>query len=58
MEYGAIRFQMNLDYIKTDEEGNINPSDNPNEGIATRCRVRSRISMDNLSDDGSFKVWG
>jgi len=51
----CYQIPMNLDYIKTDEEGNISPSDNPNEGIATRCRVRFRISMDNLSDDGSSR---
>lgn len=42
----AYQIPMNLDYVITDEEGNLVPSEDPNMGIPTRARVRFRISMD------------
>jgi hypothetical protein len=36
---------MNLDYMMTDEYGNMVPTDNPNKGIPTRTRVRFRVSL-------------
>lgn len=47
---------MNLDYVCMDEFGNIVPTDNPENGIPTRARVRFRISMDeNPMDDSARK---
>ena len=42
----CFQIPMNLDYITTDEYGNIVPTDNPDKGIPTRCEVRFRMSMD------------
>ena len=42
---------MNLDYVKTDEFGNIVPTDDPNKGIPTRARVRFRITLNEMKDD-------
>lgn len=46
----AYQIPMNLDYVVTDEFGNLIPSDNPNKGIPTRARVRFNIGID---EDGS-----
>ena len=43
---------MNLDYVTTDEKGNIVPTDNPKKGIPTRTKVRFRFS---ISGDGDEK---
>ena len=50
-ENGAWAYQipMNLDYMVTDESGNLILSQDPNKGIPTRARVRFNIGM---SDDG------
>ena len=48
----CYQIPMNLDYIGTDEYGNIVPTDNPNKGIATRTQVRFRISKDETGDEG------
>ena len=37
---------MNLDYMVTDEYGNVVPTDNPDRGIPPRASVRIRISRD------------
>ena len=47
----CYQIPMNLDYMKTDEFGNMVPSDNPKKGIATRAKVRFRISMDEVGGD-------
>ena len=47
----CYQIPMNLDYIGTDEYGNIVPTDNPNKGIATRAQVRFRISKDETGDE-------
>ena len=47
----CYQIPMNLDYIGTDEYGNIVPTDNPNKGIATRTQVRFRISKDETGDE-------
>ena len=44
---------MNLDYVGTDEYGNITPIEDVNKGIPTRTRVRFRISLDNNDADSS-----
>lgn len=41
----CYQIPMNLDYMMTDEYGNMVPTDNPDKGIPTRARVRFRISM-------------
>lgn len=48
----CYQIPMNLDYMMTDEFGNMVPTDNPNKGIPTRARVRFRIGMDGLAGDG------
>lgn len=48
----CYQIPMNLDYMKTDEFGNMVPSDDPSKGIATRAKVRFRISMDDVGGDG------
>jgi hypothetical protein len=42
---------MNLDYVGTDEYGNIVPTNNPSKGIPTRARVRFRFTLDETGDD-------
>ncbi len=51
----CYQIPMNLDYVKTDEYGNIVPTDNPNEGIPTRTKVRFRISFGDDGANGSTK---
>ena len=46
---------MNLDYVTTDEFGNLVPTDNPDKGIATRTRVRFRISLDETPNDATAR---
>ena len=41
----CYQIPMNLDYMMTDEYGNMVPTDNPEKGIPTRTTVRFRISM-------------
>lgn len=48
----CYQIPMNLDYMMTDEFGNIVPTDNPSKGIPTRARVRFRIGVDGLAGDG------
>ena len=43
----AYQVPMNLDYVVTDEYGNLVPSQDPTKGIPTRANVRFRIGMDN-----------
>lgn len=44
----CYQIPMNLDYMMTDEYGNMVPTDNPDKGIPTRTRVRFRISMQDM----------
>ena len=57
-EDGAWAFQipMNLDYVITDENGDLIPSDDPNKGIATRTSVRFKIGMDNTGGEGRLRT--
>ena len=41
----CYQIPMNLDYMMTDEYGNMVPTDDPEKGIPTRSSVRFRISM-------------
>lgn len=51
----CYQIPMNLDYVKTDEFGNLVPSDDPTKGIPTRARVRFRISLDDQPNDGQAR---
>lgn len=48
----CYQIPMNLDYVGTDEFGNIVPTDDPNKGIPTRTSVRFRVSMQETSSEG------
>ena len=54
----AYQIPMNLDYVVTDEEGNLIPSDDISRGIPTRARVRFRISMDEGGGVGRLRTRG
>ena len=41
----CYQIPMNLDYVTTDEYGNIIPTEDPEKGIPTRTRVRFRVSL-------------
>jgi len=47
----CYQIPMNLDYMMTDEYGNMVPTDNPDKGIPTRTRVRFRISMQDFEQN-------
>jgi hypothetical protein len=57
-ENGAWAYQipMNLDYMVTDEFGNLVLSDDPNKGIPTRASVRFKIGMDQTGDEGRLRT--
>lgn len=50
----CYQIPMNLDYMATDEYGNMVPTDNPEKGIPTRARVRFRVSIDNSENDYGY----
>jgi hypothetical protein len=52
----AFQIPMNLDYVVTDEEGNIVPSNDPSIGIPTRAKVRFRIGMNDSGDLGRLRT--
>lgn len=54
----AYQIPMNLDYIVTDEFGNLIPSEDTSKGIPTRARVRFRISMDEGGGVGRIRTRG
>jgi len=47
----CYQIPMNLDYMVTDEYGNMVPTDNPEKGLATRASVRFRISMEDTEEN-------
>ena len=47
----CYQIPMNLDYVTTDEYGNLVPTDNPEIGIPTRTRVRFRVSLSDFDSD-------
>jgi hypothetical protein len=47
----CYQIPMNLDYVMTDEYGNMVPTNNPNKGIPTRTKVRFRISMQEFENN-------
>ena len=49
----CYQIPMNLDYITTDEFGNIVPTDDPSKGIPTRTKVRFRVTIDETVNDNT-----
>lgn len=47
----CYQIPMNLDYVITDEYGNIAPTDNPKYGIPTRASVRFRFTFNDTGDE-------
>ena len=47
----CYQIPMNLDYMMTDEYGNMVPTDDPEKGIPTRTRVRFRASLTDMDGD-------
>ena len=47
----CYQIPMNLDYVMTDEYGNMVPTNNPDKGIPTRTKVRFRISMQEFENN-------
>lgn len=47
----CYQIPMNLDYMMTDEYGNMVPTDDPSKGVATRARVRFRMSMSDTEEN-------
>jgi len=54
----SYQIPMNLDYVVTDEFGNIVPSGDENIGIPTRARVRFRVGMDESGGGGRLRTRG
>ena len=52
----AFQIPMNLDYVVTDEFGNLIPSDDETSGIPTRARVRFRVGMDETGGLGRLRT--
>lgn len=50
----CYQIPMNLDYMITDEYGNLVATDNPERGIATRAKVRFRVSMHSEKESGQY----
>lgn len=47
----CYQIPMNLDYVTTDEYGNMVQTDDPTKGIPTRARVRFRFTLDDVVTD-------
>lgn len=47
----CYQIPMNLDYMMTDEYGNMVPTDDPSKGIPTRTRVRFRLSLEDFGEN-------
>lgn len=47
----CYQIPMNLDYMMTDEFGNMVPTNDPNKGIPTRTKVRFRVSMQDFDNN-------
>lgn len=52
----CYQIPMNLDYMITDEYGNLVPTDDPTKGIPTRTKVRFRISMEDNNSGKYFQA--
>lgn len=47
----CYQIPMNLDYMMTDEYGNMVPTDDPSKGIPTRTRVRFRLALEDFGEN-------
>lgn len=54
----CYQIPMNLDYMMTDEFGNMVPTNHPEKGIPTRTRVRFRLSLDTFENDNENMARG
>ncbi len=54
----AYQIPMNLDYMVTDEFGNLIPSEDSNKGVPTRASVRFRIGMENTGGESRLRTRG
>jgi len=52
----AYQVPMNLDFMITDEFGNLIQSEDPNKGVATRASVRFRIGKDVSGSEGRLRT--
>jgi hypothetical protein len=52
----AYQIPMNLDYVVTDEFGNLVPTENTSVGIPTRSSVRFKIGMDETGGEGRLRT--
>jgi len=52
----AYQIPMNLDYMVTDEYGNLIPTNDISKGVPTRAEVRFRISMDQTGGEGRLRT--
>jgi len=52
----AYQVPMNLDFMVTDEFGNLVPSEDPNKGVPTRASVRFRIGKDVYGSEGRLRT--
>tara|TARA_R110000796_G_scaffold219934_1_gene336020 strand:+ start:43139 stop:46447 length:3309 start_codon:yes stop_codon:yes gene_type:complete len=51
----AYQIPMNLDYVITDEFGELIPTEDTSRGIPTRANVRFKINMDETGDEGRLR---
>lgn len=47
----CYQIPMNLDYVRTDEYGNIVPTNDIERGLPTRAQVRFRVSLNDFASD-------
>jgi hypothetical protein len=52
----AYQIPMNLDYVITDEFGNLVPTDDVNKGLPTRTRVRFRVGIFTTGSEGRVRT--
>lgn len=52
----AYQVPMNLDYMVTNEFGDLVPTEDPSKGIPTRARVRFRAGMDVTGGEGRLRT--
>jgi hypothetical protein len=52
----AYQIPMNLDYVVTDEFGNLQLTQDPNVGIPTRARVRFKVGLEDNGGEGRVRT--
>lgn len=52
----AYQIPMNLDYVTTDEFGNLIPTDDPTKGLPTKAKVRFRVGMNATGGEGRVRT--